>query len=434
MLCPRCGSELSEGSNVCRFCKDIPVDSLTFPEPLAATPTLTPATQPAGLDTPRQNRSAPPARRIVLVVMVALLVAGAAIGFALFKQSGNTREWQAVVVLEAESTAQQQVTPEKLQRCVQVIEERLSDLDLGDFQVEAGEYNTVVISLAQEADVAEIAAVVLRQGRVGFYALADFGASYSTESEALAAAGVASEEGLPAGTSLIVWSADGSDSGADEYYLVAAAAAVTGEALDKAGYDTRTTNGSFRVTLEFNDEGAALFAEITGTLADIGAVQGGRQRLAIVVDGEVLSAPGVDERIEGGSAEITGTFTLEEAKSLALVLNTGALPLLLTVAGEREEAGTTSSEAIATGVDVLLRIEAIGDCFLIVRDDSADGHLLYRGALKTGEAATAADFPRYWISVGDPDAVRVFINEVEYSLEGEPGIFIVTETGVERVR
>ncbi len=70
--------------------------------------------------------------------------------------------------------------------------------------------------------------------------------------------------------------------------------------------------------MRFNDAGAKIFEEITAKYV--------KHRLAIILDGTLYSAPVIQERIEGGNAQITGSFTLEEAKDLAIVLRAGALP------------------------------------------------------------------------------------------------------------
>jgi len=72
------------------------------------------------------------------------------------------------------------------------------------------------------------------------------------------------------------------------------------------------------VAIEFSSEGSRLFDQITG--ANVG------KRLAIVLDNTVYSAPVIRERISGGKASITGSFTMDEASDLAIVLRAGALP------------------------------------------------------------------------------------------------------------
>jgi preprotein translocase subunit SecD len=106
---------------------------------------------------------------------------------------------------------------------------------------------------------------------------------------------------------------------------------MTGKYLKNAsvGFDSF---GKPKVDMTFTEEGAKLFEKITGELV-------GKQ-LAIVLDGKVMSAPVVRDKISGGSAEITGDFTIDEAKNLVIVLQTGALPVRL-VLQEKQVIGPT---------------------------------------------------------------------------------------------
>jgi len=94
---------------------------------------------------------------------------------------------------------------------------------------------------------------------------------------------------------------------------------LTGRYLQGAGIAFDQTTYRPYITLKFNDQGAALFEEITGR--NIG------KPLAIFIDGQLLSAPRVQQKITGGTAQITGDFTTEEAQYLARNLNAGALPV-----------------------------------------------------------------------------------------------------------
>lgn len=94
--------------------------------------------------------------------------------------------------------------------------------------------------------------------------------------------------------------------------------------------------GSPQVQLEFDDEGKALFAEITER--NVG------RRVAILIDGVIISAPVVQERIGEGTAVITGDFTLDEAKELARNLNAGALPVPIDLLS-RQTVGATLGQA-----------------------------------------------------------------------------------------
>jgi SecD/SecF fusion protein len=125
-------------------------------------------------------------------------------------------------------------------------------------------------------------------------------------------------------------------------YPVEDRVAVAGERLsDAAGtFDGRT--GEPIVTFRFDTQGALEFAEITR--AHVG------QPFAIVLDGAVLSAPVIREPITGGSGQISGSFTIEEATDLAAMLRAGALPVPLTVIEERTVGPDLGSDAVATGI------------------------------------------------------------------------------------
>jgi len=98
----------------------------------------------------------------------------------------------------------------------------------------------------------------------------------------------------------------------------------------------------WRVSFELDSEGADRFGQITERLT-------GKQ-LAIVLDRRVESAPNVNEAITGGSGEITGDFTEAEARDLAVVLQTGALPVELEQSQVETVSATLGRESLGTGL------------------------------------------------------------------------------------
>ena len=94
---------------------------------------------------------------------------------------------------------------------------------------------------------------------------------------------------------------------------------LTGRYLKKSQLEFNQTTYKPQIGLEFNDEGAKLFADITSR--NVG------KRVAIYLDGAPITIPVVQEAITGGKAQITGNFTNEEAKQLVQRLNSGALPV-----------------------------------------------------------------------------------------------------------
>ncbi len=96
------------------------------------------------------------------------------------------------------------------------------------------------------------------------------------------------------------------------------------------------------VTLQFSSQGARLFDEAT-------AANVGRQ-IAICLDGIVISSPVVQERISGGSAQISGRFSSAEAQRLAIMLRAGALPVAVEILENRSVGPTLGSDSINSGL------------------------------------------------------------------------------------
>jgi SecD/SecF fusion protein len=97
-----------------------------------------------------------------------------------------------------------------------------------------------------------------------------------------------------------------------------------------------------QVSIQFNSEGATMFAEITER--NIG------KPVAIFVGGELISSPNVNDKITGGQAVITGRFTIEEAQELARDLNTGAIPAPITLAGQLSIGSTLGEASLSKSV------------------------------------------------------------------------------------
>jgi len=100
-------------------------------------------------------------------------------------------------------------------------------------------------------------------------------------------------------------------------YVLKKKTMITGDLLTDAQVRFDQYNMPY-VAIEFNSVGARLFDQVTA--ANVG------KRFAIVLDNNIYSAPVIRERISGGSAQISGSFTEQEAKDLAIVLRAGALP------------------------------------------------------------------------------------------------------------
>ncbi|MER5543560.1 protein translocase subunit SecD [Streptomyces sp. NPDC001118] len=123
------------------------------------------------------------------------------------------------------------------------------------------------------------------------------------------------------------------------YKYVLGPAAVDGTEVKNAAarFDTQGASG-WQVVMNFTSSGSKKFADVTGQLAKNQAPQ---NEFGIVLDGEVVSSPYVSQAITGGQAEISGSFTQQDAQSLANMLSYGALPLSF-----QEQSVTTVTAAL----------------------------------------------------------------------------------------
>ena len=128
---------------------------------------------------------------------------------------------------------------------------------------------------------------------------------------------------------------------------------VTGKDLTKAD-TTFDQFGKAAVSLKFNTEGAKLFDEATA--ANVG------KQIAILLDGVVISAPVVQQRISGGEAQITGKFSTPEANRLAIMLRAGALPVAVEILENRSVGPTLGADSIKQGI----RSGLIGAALVVV--------------------------------------------------------------------
>ncbi len=114
---------------------------------------------------------------------------------------------------------------------------------------------------------------------------------------------------------------------------------LSGKQLKRAEVSTDSRTGQMQVSLNFDDEGTKLFADITGR--NIG------KPVAIYLDGQPISIPRVNEAITSGSAVISGGFTLLEAKQLSQRLNSGALPVPVELISQQKVDATLGVDSLA---------------------------------------------------------------------------------------
>jgi preprotein translocase subunit SecD len=126
------------------------------------------------------------------------------------------------------------------------------------------------------------------------------------------------------------------------YYLLKDKTLLTGQNLEYAQVKISDRFGEPYVGIKFDSQGAKDFDRITSE--NVG------KRLAIVLDGIVHSAPVIKERISGGDAQITGAFSPEEARDLAIVLRAGALPAPVKILEQRTVGPSLGQDSVDKGI------------------------------------------------------------------------------------
>ena len=125
-------------------------------------------------------------------------------------------------------------------------------------------------------------------------------------------------------------------------FLLQKRSLLTGASLTDARVQIDSQFNEPYVSINFDKKGARIFERITGDNVN--------KRLAIVLDNSVYSAPVIQEKIAGGQARITGRFSTEEARDLAIVLRAGALPAPVNILEERTVGPSLGADSIRKGL------------------------------------------------------------------------------------
>ena len=141
-------------------------------------------------------------------------------------------------------------------------------------------------------------------------------------------------------------------------YFVERRAAVSGDMLADARAVPDQSTGQYYVLMRLDSRGKKIFERVTRD--NVG------RAMAIALDDTIFSAPVIQEPIPGGEARITGNFTPEEARDLAIVLREGALPAPVTIVENRAVGPSLGSDSIVEGVRAALLGSSLVVLFLLV--------------------------------------------------------------------
>lgn len=311
--------------------------------------------------------------RLLLVAVVVLVAL-----FLVFPVKGRINlgldlKGGAHIVLQAKDTAESKVSEDSLERLLAVLRNRVDQFGVAEPVIQREGADRIIVDLpgVQDPDAAleligktallEFRAVVTSTSpippaaeRKNYDSDAEFERAQSRWNEAVKAIDVQKEELERQSASVEGGVVARADEG--RFYLLGPVLVGGKDLVDaKPQYDHL---GRPVVALAFSSEGAKLFD--TATFANVG------KQLAIVLDGVVISAPVVQERITGGNAQISGRFSAEEASRLSIMLRAGALPVAVDVIENRSVGPSLGEDSIRAGIQAGLVGAALVFLFMLI--------------------------------------------------------------------
>ena len=209
-----------------------------------------------------------------------------------------------------------------VEQSIEIVRRRIDELGTKEPVIQSQGSNRIVVQLPGLQNPEYVKTLLGKTAKMAFH-LVD---SRSTAADA--------RRGKLSATSRLVQGSMG------ETYVISRKPVVSGENLVDA--QPSFQDGQAVVSFKFNSLGGKKFGEATKN--NIG------ERLAIVLDNEVISAPTIQSAIMGGNGVITGSFTVKSANDLALLLRSGALPAPLEVLEERTVGAGLGADSIREGV------------------------------------------------------------------------------------
>ena len=166
--------------------------------------------------------------------------------------------------------------------------------------------------------------------------------------------------GVPEGDEILYQRNENKETGEvkKEPFLLKKRTVLTGETLTGAEVRYDQDYNEPYVAINFNSMGAMIFQQITR--------ENVKKRLAIVLDNTVYSAPVIQDEIAGGRAQITGRFSTEEARDLAIVLRAGALPAPVVILENRTVGPSLGKDSIEKGISSILFGGALVMVFIVL--------------------------------------------------------------------
>ena len=231
-------------------------------------------------------------------------------------------ESDGVIVIRYTDLALNELKLKAVDQSIEIVRRRIDETGTNEPSIQSQGVDRIAVQLPGEQNPERVKALLGKTAKLSFH-LVD---SRTTAADA--------RRGKQSNSSRLSNSAEG------ETLVISRKPVVGGEHLvdARAAFD----GGMPVVSFKFDSTGGKKFGETTQN--HVG------ERLAIVLDNEVISAPNIQTAILGGSGQISGNFTLESAQELALLLRSGALPAPLEVLEERTVGAGLGSDSISEGI------------------------------------------------------------------------------------
>ena len=252
---------------------------------------------------------------------------------------GFSREWDLAVVdgqrlvLSPTSTGAATALNSAMEAATEVIRSRIDSLGTREPTIIRQGDNRIVVQVPGLKNSQELKAQLQQIAVLEFKLVDDQALPTNTE------AGIANP-----GSQIFPYAADGDQPGASE--AVKRLGGIRGDSLigATAGVDPQTNENV--VNIQFDQQGGQKFADLS--------IRNVNKRFAIILDGEIISAPVFREPILGGNAQISGSFNADSANRLAISLQSGALPVPLSVVEERTVGPDLGAESIRSGLIAMM--------------------------------------------------------------------------------
>ncbi len=307
----------------------------------------------------KKSRKSTVRRNIWLLVLSAVLVVGSIFMFTPPSErinQGLDIQGGLSVVLTAKSTDGQGISAEDLEKSRAIIESRVNALGASEATVQVQGTDQILVQIPGMSDTEDALATIGKTGKLEFARLDSF-----TDS-----AVVSKIQSGQYGTEGTITDNFGNTfpSGKVQHLAVEEGTytpIVTGANIDSVGIGLASeTSTDYAVNLDLDAAGTEAFAKATAELAPT------KGQIVIILDGEVQSAPAVQSSIPDGNVSITGGYTMDGAKAMQTVLESGSLPVSFEYAQSQVVGPTLGQGALAAGVLVALIGLAIVMLYLLV--------------------------------------------------------------------